>query len=246
MNAKLRPLAAFLMGFSVAAPLPALAANTDFRPAGSTAVVTTDIQLVQQASLVVPRDRITATLQVTMRGPDARTIQVEINRRMVAALAKVKDMPAVVAETGSYSVNHPYSMQGPSRDWQGGQTLILTSGDIEAVLNLAGQLQNDGLVMGEMRFFVSPDSLKAVQDELTASALKTMQDRAGTIAGDLGLKVSRYKSVTVGNAQEQLGETPTSKTAPPQGASRKAPPPAAIAGEALVTLNVNATVMMSP
>ena len=37
---------------------------------------------------MVPRDRITTTLQVIMRGPDARQIQVEINRRMVAALAK--------------------------------------------------------------------------------------------------------------------------------------------------------------
>ena len=93
---------------------------------------------MQQAALVVPRDRITATLRVIMRGPNARQIQIEINRRMMAALAKVKDAPAVIAETGSYAVNHPYTNSGESSAWQGEQTLTLTSGDIEAVLNLAG------------------------------------------------------------------------------------------------------------
>jgi hypothetical protein len=73
MNGKIQALAAAaLLGTMLTNP--ALAANTDFRPAGATAVTTTDTQLVQQASLVVPRDRITATLQVIMRGPDARQI----------------------------------------------------------------------------------------------------------------------------------------------------------------------------
>ncbi len=150
----------------------------------------------------------------------------------------------MIAETGSYSVNHPYTNQGESAQWAGQQTLTLTSGDIEAVLDLAGSLQNDGLVMGEMRFFVSPESLKAVQDELTATALKAMQDRAANIAGDLILKVNRYRTIHVGNAQEQIGETPTSTKGAAAGQNRKAPPPAAIAGEALVSLTVNSTVIM--
>ncbi|HWY60299.1 MAG TPA: SIMPL domain-containing protein [Rhizomicrobium sp.] len=243
MTSNLRPLASALaLSLASALPIPALAA--DFRPADAKPVTTTDIQLVQQAALVVPRDRITATLRVILRGPNARQIQVEINRRMVAALAKVKNAPAVIAETGSYAVNHPYTREGQESAWQGEQTITLTSGDIDAVLNLAGDLQNDGLVMGEMRFFVSPDSLKAVQDDLTATALKAMQDRAANIAGDLNLKVERYKTITVGNAQEQIGETPTTTKGAPAGQSRKAPPPAAIAGEALVTLTVNSTVMV--
>jgi predicted secreted protein len=240
MNRNIKTTATLALLLATAAPLPAFAA--DSKPA----TTTTDIVLVQQAALVVPRDRITATLKVIMRGPDARQIQVEINRRMVVALTKVKAAHLVVAETGSYSVDHPYTPQGQSGNWQGEQTITLTSGDIDAVLNLAGTLQNDGLVMGEMRFFVSPDSLKAVQDELTATALKAMQDRAANIAGDLHLKVDRYKTITVGNAQEQIGETPIVTKSTVDGQSRKAPPPAAIAGEALVTLTVNSTALMSP
>jgi predicted secreted protein len=165
---------------------------------------------------------------------------------MIAALAQVKVASSVIAETGSYSVNHPYTSQGQSPNWQGEQTITLTSGDIEAVLNLAGILQSQGLVMGEMRFFVSPDTLKAVQDELTAAALKEMQGRATTIASDMDLRVARFKAITVGNAQEQVGETPTSTKGPVAGQRSKAPPPAAIAGEALVTLTVNATALLTP
>lgn len=58
---------------------------------------------------------------------------------MAAALAKLKDAPSVIAETGSNSVNHPYTNQGESAQWAGQQTLTLTSGDIEAVLDLAGR-----------------------------------------------------------------------------------------------------------
>lgn len=222
-------------------PVVAIAA-----PASDKPVTTTDIQLVQQAALVVPRDRVVATLRVMARGPNARQIQIDINHRMMMALAKVKNAPAVTAETGSYAVNHPYTTQGESAEWRGEQVLTLSSGDFDAVLALAGTLQNDGLVMGEMRFFVSPDSLKAVQDELTATALKALQDRAKNVAGDLSLKVERYKTITIGNATEEVGEAPTSNKAAVAGKSLKAPPPAAIAGEALVSLTVNSTVIMAP
>jgi predicted secreted protein len=215
-------------------------------PASDKPVSTTDIQLVQQAALVVPRDRVVATLRVMARGPNARQIQIDINHRMMAALAKVKNAPEVTAETGSYSVEHPFTTQGESAEWRGEQVLTLSSSDFDAVLALAGTLQNDGLVMGEMRFFVSPDSLKAVQDELTATALKALQDRAKTVAGDLSLKVERYKTITIGNATEEIGEAPTSSKAAVAGKSQKAPPPAAIAGEALVSLTVNSTVIMAP
>ena len=238
MKALTVPKALWASLFLLAAAVPAAASD---KP-----VTTTDIQMVQQAALVVPRDRVVATLRVIARGSNARQIQIDINHRMVAALDKVKAAPAVTAETGSYSVNHPYGAQGESPEWHGEQVLTLSSGDFDAVLALAGVLQNEGLVMGEMRFFVSSDSLKAVQDELTATALKTMQDRANTVAGDLALKVARYKTITIGNATEETGEAPTSSKAAIAGKSRKAPPPAAIAGEALVTLTVNSTAVMAP
>lgn len=240
MTKRLKCLFPALLFFALV-PAGAIAA-----PATSDKPVTTDIQLVQQAALVVPRDRAVATLRVMARGPNARQIQIDINHRMMAALTKVKNAPGITAETGSYSVNHPYTTQGESAEWRGEQVLTLNSGDFDAVLALAGALQNDGLVMGEMRFFVSPDSLKAVQDELTATALKALQDRARNVAGDLNLKVERYKTITIGNATEEIGEAPTSNKAAVAGKSQKAPPPAAIAGEALVSLTVNSTVIMAP
>ena len=240
MTKHLKRLFPAVLLFALSAPA-AIAA-----PASDKPVTTTDIQLVQQAALVVPRDRVVATLRVMARGPNARQIQIDINHRMMAALAKVKNAPAVTAETGSYSVEHPFTTQGESAEWRGEQVLTLSSGDFDAVLALAGTLQNDGLVMGEMRFFVSPDSLKAVQDELTATALKALQDRAKNVAGDLTLKVERYKTITIGNATEEVGEAPTSNKAAVAGKSQKAPPPAAIAGEALVSLTVNSTVIMAP
>jgi hypothetical protein len=42
-------------------------------------------------------------------------------------------------------------------------------------------LQNDGLVLSDMRFFVAPETLKAVQDELTTAALRTLREHMGSI-----------------------------------------------------------------
>jgi hypothetical protein len=72
-----------------------------------------------------------------------------------------------------------------------------------------------------------------------------LQDRAHNVADDLSLKLLRYKTVSIGNAAEQFGESPASSKAAVVGPNKKAPPPAAIAGEALVTLTVNATATMT-
>jgi predicted secreted protein len=132
----------------------------------------TEVQLSQQAERLEARNRIAVRLNVEARGNNARQIQLDINKRMTAAINKVRSNPSITVETGSYSVSRPYNSQNEKETdrWRGTQTLSMTSDDFEAVLHLAGELQSDGLVMNDMRFFVAPETLKAAQDELTTAA----------------------------------------------------------------------------
>lgn len=208
----------------------------------------TEVQLSQQAERLEARNRIAVRLNVEARGNNARQIQLDINKRMTAAINKVRSNSAITVETGSYSVSRPYNSDNAKETdrWRGMQTLSMTSDDFEAVLNLAGELQNDGLVMNDMRFFVAPETLKAAQDELTTAALKMLKDRTNHIAGDLGLKIERYKNITIGNASEEFGDTNRRVGKAVATVAGKSSPPAVAAGYALVTLQVSAVAIMMP
>lgn len=125
----------------------------------------TEVQLSQQAERMEARNRISVKLTIEVRGNNARQIQLDINKRMSAAIKKAGSNPVITVETSSYSVSRPYDAKNEKEAdrWRGSQTLSLTSDDFEAVLNLSGELQNDGLVLSEMRFFVATETLKAVQ-----------------------------------------------------------------------------------
>jgi len=143
----------------------------------------TEVQLSQQAERMEARNRILVKLTIEVRGNNTRQIQLDINKRMSAAITKARSNPAITVETGSYSVSRPYDARNEKEAarWRGSQTLSLTSDNFEAALNIAGELQNDGLVLSDMRFFVAPETLKAVQDELTTAALRTLREHMGSI-----------------------------------------------------------------
>jgi uncharacterized protein len=231
-----------LCALVLVAPSAALAADSPHGRPGDIPGKT-EIHLSQQAVRVMARDRLSAALRIEAKGNNGREIQAEINRRMGAALAKVKAYPAVTAETGSYSVDRNWSTKEPDR-WQGSQSLNLSSEDFDAVLSLVGELQATGLLVSEMQFFLAPETLTAVQDELTATALTAMRARADAVAKDLGMVVDRYRQIGVGNAHEdeRRGATRSAGAA----ATRLGKAPSVQAGDATVMLSVSADIVLAP
>lgn len=203
----------------------------------------TEVHLVQQAQKVMRRDRVRVELRAEAKGSSAGAVQNEVNGRMTTALRMAKGYSAVIVQTGSYSV-YRRSEARSSDTWYASQTVSLTSGDFEAALGLAGELQSSGLVMAGMRFSVAPDSLKAAQRELTTEALTALRQRASEVAGDLGMQVDRYRQVDVGNAQES-SDGPSRPFAAAQSAAGAASPPVAEAGEVTVILSVQADIVLA-
>lgn len=208
------------------------------------AAADTGIHLTQQAQKVVPRDRLQAELRVEASGPDSRAVQDEINRRMGTALAKARKAPALTVQSGGYSVYREQPQKGPEV-WHASQSLAFSSKDFDAVLKLSGELQNDGLAMSGLRFFLAPETLRAAQSELTAQALSGLRDRAGEVAADLGMSVAQYKEITVGNAGEgfEIRRPMMAKAAMEPGAPIA--PPDAEAGESTISLTVQAEVILT-
>lgn len=200
----------------------------------------TTLTLSARAEKALPRGRLHADLRVEAAGSDPVQVQAEVNRRMATALAHAKAAAGVTVETAGYAVYAERDDKGIITRWQGSQMLHLASDDFAALLKLVGTLQSERLVLSNLAAELSPAAAKAAQDALTDDALKEIHVRAARIAAMLGTHVEHYAELHVGNV-----------ATPPvpvhfMAAAGNMPTPVATAGDATVTVTVDATVLLAP
>ena len=204
----------------------------------------TRVRLVETAQRTVRQDRLRAILRAEVTGPDARRVQAEINRRMTAAVDRAKSAASIRVETGSYSL---YEERPPNAGttWRGQQSLALIGTEFNDVLQLAGELQQSGLVFSGMQFELRPETARAYEDELTNEALKRLRERGEKIAAAMDMKITGIREISVGNV---LGDTPR----PPirmrmdTMAAAQAAPPVAEAGDQIIQISVQAEIALGP
>lgn len=201
------------------------------------------LHLTEAAERNVARDRLRIDLASESADPDAAKVQAEINRRMNAALARAKSLPDIAIETNGYSVYQDRPDKGPVR-WHGSQSMSLTAKDFGALLTLVGALQQDGLVVRGLAPELSREARQSVEDELTDVALVRLQKRADRIAAGLGMKVERFRNLNVGNVV--VPRPPIRAMMAVGPASVSSPPPVAEPGEAVVSVSVDAEIMLAP
>jgi predicted secreted protein len=231
--------AAFALGIAALSPPLSRAADAPGATPGGT-----ELDLTQVATRTMAPDRIRAILRIDVKGGNARQVQADLNQRMAQALDRAKPVAAVKSETGAYAVNRDFTSK--DRDvWHASQTLILSSADFAAVLSLVGDLQGAGLLMSGLEFFLAPETLKAAESDLTATALAALRARAEAVAKDLGMTLDHFKTISVSNASAPI-RARAELFASPSAASSSPAPPVAQAGDATVTLSVTAVIVLVP
>jgi uncharacterized protein len=218
------------IALALSAAVPARAQDAE-RP-------TTVLHLSQTAERTVVRDLLRIELRVEASGPDAQTVQVEINRHMAAALDRARQVQGVKVETGFYDVGEERPQSGPPR-WRGAQSLILTGKDAASMLKLAGALQADGLSTSSIAYEVSPETVRGAEEDLTAEALAALDHRAAAIAEQMHLSVLRYRDLHVGNAE-------TSGAPVPRFAAMAAATPVAEPGEGKIRVTIQGELLLVP
>jgi predicted secreted protein len=139
-----------------------------------------------ERSREVTNDWISAVVGVTDEDADSARLAERINTTMTRALAKAKSADGVRVKSGGYST-HPVHQDGKLRRWRGSQDLILESDDVKAVTELVGALQGE-LQLRSIRFSISPERRRAVEDELVAEVLAAFRARAEIVRNSLGAK----------------------------------------------------------
>jgi uncharacterized protein len=204
----------------------------------------TVLHLSASAEKSVKRDLLVVQMRVEVSDPDPIRIQGEINRLMAVALDHARAVAGVKLQTGSYAVYQEQGQKEPER-WRGSQGLSLSGGNFGEVLALAGELQNDGLVMSGLFFELTPDAARKEEEELTGEALKRLRQRADRIAGDLSMSVRRFRDIRIGTAGNIRPHPMVTRARAMGAAVVPIAPPAGEAGEADIEISVDADILLA-
>ena len=162
---------------------PAIAQEIQLLPEGQTLIA-----LSVSERMSVPQDTLHASLRIESRDKDAKTVQDLINKAMEKAIKTAKAVKDVKTSTGYYSVYQYHSSNGgrESTEWRGSQTINLESKNAEALLTLAGDMQEMGFAMNNLHYTLSTEKADEIRDTMMEAALTRAREKASRAAKVLG------------------------------------------------------------
>lgn len=195
----------------------------------------------------VPQDLLVGTLSYVAQNRDSRALQNEINTAMTKAVEIAKATEDVKVSTGAYQVYEITDERSKETLWRGNQTITIESMKPEAVLTLAGKLQDMKLTMNGLSYTLAPATAIEVQDSLMEAALSQLQARANRAAKALGKSSAELRDVQVNSSgipyspMVQRGAMMKMEMAADSMAA-----PVAESGDTTLSLNVSARAILKP
>lgn len=197
----------------------------------------------------VTQNLLMARLSLQVEGPDARTLQNEMNKTMTRALRTAKGARDVDVSTGHYNVRPQYKYISRNGDrervlngWQGSQSLTLESQQAETLLSTVADLQGMGLAMNSLNYQVTPELEESTRNSLLEKAVLKLRTKAERVASALGKAEVSFQEISVGGSGNR--PRPMRMMASAEGMKADMAAPVADPGESDITLNVSAKVLI--
>lgn len=195
----------------------------------------------------VEQDLLIANLSYVVEKNDAKEVQNEINEAMTKALSTAKKVEEVKASTGSYQVYETTVPRTKEKKWRGSQTITLKSKDADALLELAGKLQDMKLTMNGLNYTLDPDTAAEMQDNMMEAALVKLQTRANRAAKALGKSSAELRDVSTQGSAPPIPMPHMARGAMMMADAEMAmATPVASAGETTLILTVSARAILKP
>lgn len=201
------------------------------------------LRLSETATVVAHPDELEASLQVEVTSANAADAQRRVNATMADALAAAKAVAGVTVSSGGYFVSRVSAPQDRPERWQANQSLTLTSHDGAALLKLVGDLQQKGLLVGQLGWHLSDAAEHAAQAEATRKAVAALRGRADDDAALLDLRFGSFKEVRLNGTRPQPIML---QRAMPMSVSASASPPSAEPADVTVSATAEADVELLP
>ncbi len=241
--------AALLLPFAVMAE----EVSSEKPPSGGTVVT-----LSASDQKNVEQDQLGASLRIEMDERDPRKLQDTINKAMQTAIEIAKAEKDVKVSTGQYYV-YSYDPNPSPRPlshaeqmkrmiWKGSQTIDLQSKNAQALLDVAGKIQEAGFIMNGLSYSLSSEKEESQKDTLLIGALQKIQKKADLVAKTLGKKGFEITEVNIEGANMPEPRPMMMKAmamdASVAGAAESMAAPQASPGETTVSLSVSARVVL--
>jgi len=139
----------------------------------------------------VEQDTLNISLQYSVQGRDPVELQNDVNQTMRSALDTLERDGRIEYSTTQYQVytieaGRPVRADVETPVWRAQQGVELTGTDSTVLLELAGTLQAQGLVITSQYYSLSSARYEEIAGRLTQAALGNLQQRAEAAAGSLG------------------------------------------------------------
>jgi predicted secreted protein len=172
-----------------------------------------------------------------------RAAQADVNRAMMAAIEKAGAVAGVRAATAGYRVYQEHDRDGKPRGWTAEQDLSLTSREAAPLLELAGVLQEDGLLLNGLAYQLSAEARRAIEDELALEAIATLRRRAEQVAASVEMQVETIATLRVGEVADEPPIRPMMRASV---ADASVAPPVALPDVETVSARVQAELILTP
>jgi predicted secreted protein len=163
------------------------------------------INLSASADTELPNDWLTVVMTARVEGSDAAAVQAELKRLLDSALAESRPLaqPGLLElRTGGFSLSPRYDPKAQrTAGWIGQAQLIAEGRDAGAVAGLAGRLQS--LTVSSAGWSLSRQARDAVEQEVTASAIRRFRAKADAVAQAFGYAAWQLREVSVGSESPQ-------------------------------------------
>ncbi len=215
--------------------------------AAASAHAETMLRLIETAVVVAHPDELDATLRVETVAASPAEAQRRVNTTMAEALAMANaaaKLTWITISTGGYFVGRVGPT--PQDRWQANQSLELASHDSAALQKLVGELQQKGLVVGQLDWRLSDNATRAARMEATKKAIAALRGRAEEAAALLDLRFGGFKEVRLDSPRPAPPFTPRVMMMSGGAAALPAAPPSAEAADVSISATADADVQLLP
>ena len=159
------------------------------------------VEFQAEAQREIQNDLLNATLYVELNDASAAALADAINKRVNDALRVAKEYKAVRVRSGDNRTFPVYSKANTLQGWRGRGEIRIESKDFEAASALIAKLQSSMQLAG-VGFSVSPETRRAVEDELTVEAISAFKARAEVVKNSLSGKGYKLVRLSVNTGQQ--------------------------------------------
>lgn len=208
-------------------------------------VAQNQVQLSASASVDVPQDLLTMTLNTVRDGPDATTVQHQLRVALEAALLEARKSALagqLDVRTGNFSLYPRHGRDGKLTGWQGHAELVLEGRDFARISAAAARIQT--LTLSGVSFGLSREQRARSENEVQALAIERFKARAADIARGFGFSAYELREVAVSASDQGFMPRPRVMAMEARGAMAAEAPVPVEPGKSAVAVTVSGSVQL--